>query len=249
MAETSATRYDEPGYGDVGFRTVLIISVVFHVLVLIVLPLVGKLFVKEKKFERPQTFQLVQMPPSPPQPQRKVPTEPEPAPPEPKPEPKPAPTPEPAPTPVPKPPEPKPKPKPEPEVKPAPAPKEEQVVKKPVEEDLSELTSLLAELPAVQLSAPSDFKFNPYLNAVQAKIKRNWQPATDNRNLAVEVSFTINRDGSVTGIAISKSCGNETVDRLAKRAVEVSSPFTKLPPEFSGGQIEISCTLRPTRNL
>ena len=247
MADTSATRYDR-AYGDVNFGRVLIISVIFHVLVLIVLPFVGELFVKEKKFERPHTFQLVQMPPTPPQPQRKTPVEPEPAPPEPAPEPKPAPEPTPAPVPVPKP-EPKPKPKPDPEVKPKPAPKEEQVAKKPVEEDLSELASLFEALPAAQLSAQSDFKFHPYLNMVRGKIEREWKPATENRNLAVVVSFTINSDGSATGISVSKSSGNSTIDNLAVRAVTVASPFGKLPPGFSGDKLEISCTLRPTRNL
>ena len=250
MAEMSETRYGQ-AYGDVNFNRVLIISVVFHVLVLIVLPFVGELFVKEKKFERPHTFQLVQMPaPSVP---KSTPPPPAPEPPAPVPEPPPPPPPPPAPTPAPTPPKPKetPKPKQEPEVKPEPrpAPKEEQPVRKPVEEDLSELASLFDALPTTQVSAPSDFKFPWYLAAVRNKIEQNWKPPTENRNLAVVVSFTINSDGTATGITVSKSSGNSTIDNLAVRAVTVASPFGKMPPGFSGDKLEISCTLRPTRNL
>jgi len=250
MAEMSATRYDR-GYGDVNFKRVLIISLVFHVLVLVVLPFVSKLFVREKKFERPHTFQLVQMPAAA-TPKAAPPPPPDPVPP--KPEPPPPPPPPPAPTPAPTPPKPKetPKPKQEPEVKPEPrpAPKEEPVKKAP-EEDLSELTELFAALPkAAELSgAPSDFKYPWYLAAVINKIEQNWKPATENRNLAVVVSFTINSDGTATDIKVSKSCGNTTVDNLAVRAVTAASPFGKIPPGFSGDKLEISCTLRPTRKM
>jgi protein TonB len=65
----------------------------------------------------------------------------------------------------------------------------------------------------------------------------------------VVVSFTINSDGTATGITVSKSSGNSAIDNLAVMAVTKASPFGKMPPGFSGDKLELSCTLRPTRNL
>jgi TonB family protein len=240
---------ERAGYGDVGFKKVLIISIIFHLFVLVGLPVMGKLFVKTKKVERPKTFQLVQMPPSRPQPKKKTPVEPTPVEPPPTPTPPaPAPEPTPAPTPTPKPPEPKPtppEPKPQP---PKPTPKRE-TVRKEAEENLDELASLMNTLPTppTQISAPGDFKYHWYLNAVRNKIESNWRPATENRNIAVVVSFEILSDGSVHAVRVTSSSGDPTIDNLGMRAVTISSPFGKLPADFSGDRVEINFTLRPTR--
>ncbi len=251
MDGTQTVYGERAGYGDVGFRKVLIISIIFHLFVLVGLPLMGKLFVKSKKIERPKTFQMVQMPPSRPPPQKKVPVEPTPVEPPPTPvPPPPAPTPTPTPTPTPKPPEPKPTPKP-PEPKPQPpqpTPKQE-TVSKPVEEDVSELASLMNTLPvkATEISAPGDFKYHWYLNAVRNKIESNWRPGTENRNISVVVSFEIHSDGSAHAIKVTSSSGDANIDNLGMRAVTISSPFGKLPPDFAGDRVEINFTLRPTR--
>jgi TonB family protein len=117
-----------------------------------------------------------------------------------------------------------------------------------VEENLEDLESLFSEMPApAQISAPGDFKFHWYLNNVRAKIEQNWKPATEDRNLSVTVRFIINSDGSISGLSVSTSSGNQTLDNLAVRAVTVAVPFGKLPPGFSGDKLDITCTLRPTR--
>jgi len=241
---------ERAGYGDVSLRKVLIISVIFHLIVLVGLPLMGKLFVKPKKFERPATFQLVQMPPTPPPPQRKVPTPPapsEPPPPDPTPPP-PTPPPTPAPTPTPKPPTPKPTPTP-PETTPQPpkpTPKEERV-SKPVEENTDDLMALLSEipLPQAQISAPGT-PSHPYLNGVRARIEKNLERISYNSKIAVVVSFEIYSDGSVQNIRITSSSGDATVDNWGKNAVIRAVPFGKLPwPDKN--MIEIDITLRPTR--
>lgn len=246
MAGMSAPNYDRDCDNSPAFKKVLIVSVAFHVLLLIVLPLMTKLFWKPAKFERPKTFQLVQVP-VPPAPPRKVPVE-KPAPkPEPKPEVKPQPKPEPKPTPEPKP---QPESKPvesKPVEEPTPAPQEDEA--RPVEENLDELAELFSELPApAQVSAPSDFKYHWYLNNVRQKIEMYWKPPTEDKTLSVVVRFMIHIDGSISGLSITESSGNSTLDNLAKRAVTIAAPFGKLPPGFSGDQLDISCTLRPTRN-
>jgi len=251
MAGAQAVYGGRAGYGEMGYRKVLVISIVFHILVLVGLPFISKLLVKPKKFERPKTFQLVQMPPSPPKPAPKVPTPPAPVEPPPQPvPPPPVPQPTPAPTPVPKPtPTPKPTPKPpEPKAEPKPTPKEEQVSKPaPPEENTDELAAMLTALPQTQISAPGDFKYHWYLNVVRNKIESNWRPGTENRNIAVVVSFEIHSDGSAHNIKVTSSSGNATIDNLGVRAVTVSSPFGKLPADFAGDRVEINFTLRPTR--
>jgi len=248
MAETSAQFEERTPYGETGNRKALVISLILHILVFVAIPLSGFLWPKPKKFERPQTFQLVSAP-IPPAPKRKAPVEQPPEPvkeqtPEPPPPP-PDPTPAPTPTPVPQP-----KPTPRKETKPTekpPPPKEEPVVRE-VEENLDDLAALFDAPPIpAQVSAPSDFKYHWYLNNVRNKIESNWKPPTEDRKLEVVVSFIINSDGSATGISIAKSSGNSTLDGLAIRAVTIASPFGKLPPGFSGDKLDISCTLRPTR--
>ncbi len=241
---------ERPGYGDVGFRKVLIISVVFHLIVLVGLPLMGKLLVKPKKFERPKTFQLVQLPPAPPPPQRKTPVEPTPVEPPPTPvPPPPTPQPTPAPTPTPKPPTPKPTPAP-PEPKPQPpkpTPKEE-TVSKPVEENTDDLMALLSDIPLPQakISAPGTPP-HPYIDpGVRGKIERNLDKISYNSKLEVVVSFEIHSDGSAHNIRITSSSGDATVDNWGKNAVMRAAPFGKLPwPDKN--MIEIDITLRPTR--
>ncbi|MCL2219460.1 MAG: TonB C-terminal domain-containing protein [Chitinispirillia bacterium] len=249
MADATVQQYDPEKFGNVGMRTMLIVSVIAHLVVLVAIPVLAVWLTKPKKFERPQTFQLVQapVPPAAPQPRQvAAPPDPAPAPTPPEPTPAPAPVPTPTPAPQPKPP-PEPKPRPETKKAPSPAPKEKQVAK-PVEEDLSELASLFSALPApTTVSASGDFKFNPYLQAVQNKIQSNWQPPTENRNISVVVRFVIQRDGTATNISIATSSGNATLDNLGIRAVTISSPFGKLPPGFAGDRLDITVTLRPTR--
>jgi TonB family protein len=250
MAETSAQYAERAPYGEASIRKALVISIILHVLVFVAIPLSGLLWPKPKKFERPQTFQLVSAP-IPPAPKRKAPVEPPPEPvreqpPEPTP---PPPTPIPTPAPVPKPVTEKPTPRKEtaPKETPPPPPKPEPVVRE-VEENLDDLAALFDAPPApAQVSAPSDFKFHWYLNNVRNKIESNWRPPTEDRKLEVVVRFIINSDGSAADISVAKSSGNSTLDNLAVRAVTVASPFGKLPPGFSGDKLDISCTLRPTR--
>lgn len=269
MTDFSAPKYNrESSETDVKFRRVLLLSIALHILVLIGIPLMTKLFWKEKEFKRPQTFQLVQAPqpvppaprtPPPPEVSPPEPTPPEPPPPQPQPAPEPRPTP---PTPVPKP-EPKPTPAPQPtppprqqESKPQDDPKPPVAQETPppppkpvVEEDLSALEALFSNLPApTQISAPGVQRstvLDIYLNNVRVIVERNWQPATQDRNLEVIVKFTINNDGSISGLSVSKSSGQSALDNVALRAIE-RSRFPKFPPGISEDKLPIDFTLRPT---
>ncbi|HLV31056.1 MAG TPA: TonB family protein [Chitinispirillaceae bacterium] len=218
---------------EASFGLVLGISVVFHILILVIIPIVTKLLWKPTRFERPKTFQLVSTP-LPPAPAKKVPVKKE-APrqrmpvKETKPQPKKLPT----------------------EKKITPKKQEAQRKKeaaRPIEENLDELASILDEIPApAQVAAVGDFKYHWYLMNVQQKLERNWNPPRKDDKLKVEVSFTIFTDGSISEPSIRRSSGNSSLDNLAIRAVKLAAPFGKLPPGFSGNKIDLNCTLIPTR--
>lgn len=198
-----------------------VISITFHLVVLIGIPLILKLTWKPRTFQRPQTFQLVS-PMRPVTPQKVARRE------------------------------------ARPESKPVPStnkstdrnakPQPKKESSRAVEENIDELASILEELPVpTRVSAVGDFKFHWYLNQVQQKLERYWNPPTENHHIKVVVHFIIYNDGSISEPSIRKSSGNSTIDNIALRAVKLAAPFGKLPPGFSGDKLDLNCTLIPTR--
>lgn len=214
----------------ISFWTVIIISIAFHVVCLIGLPLMGYMLWKPKKFDRPKTFQLVSLPVPPNTPKKALVSKD-----------------------VPKQrvaqnkPEPAKVPGPTQKVKDTNAPSKNEPAQN--EEALDELASLLEEIPApAQVSAIGDFKFPWYLTNVQNKIQRYWNPPTENKKLNVVVAFTIFSDGSISEPTVIKSSGDKTLDNLAIRAVRLAAPFGKLSVGFNSKSVDIHVTLKPTRN-
>jgi protein TonB len=212
------------------FAKVFLFSVIFHVVILVGIPLLARLMWAPRKFERPKTFQLVPAPrPAPPKQikkkeavQQRVAQEEAIA--------------EAAPLPS------------KNAAKKELSPKKEKEAARPKEENLEELASLLEELPSpAQVSAIGEFKYNWYLTIIQQKLEKNWNPSTEDRSAKVQVAFTINSSGMISEPKITRSSGNRTLDNLALRAVKMAAPFPKLPPGFSGDSIELNCTLIPTR--
>ena len=203
--------------GELTLKKGLLFSSLFHLTLIIGIPLCMALARNNVRFERPQTFQLVTAPSSlraftPPR-QRKLTKQ----------------------------------------VRQTvkkessrPVPSKERVSK---EENIDELASLLDELPTpTRVSVAGEFKYNWYLANIQQKISRYWNPPNENRNLSVEVMFTIHRDGSIDEPRLGKPSGNETLDNLALRAINLAAPFGKMPAGFSGNKIDLTVTLIPTMN-
>lgn len=86
-------------------------------------------------------------------------------------------------------------------------------------------------------------RFPWYVEAVQRRISSNWLQATVDPGLAwaprVVATFTILRDGSVTSAQITRSSGNQSVDLSCIRAIRESSPMNRLPPEYSGSDVNV----------
>ena len=121
--------------------------------------------------------------------------------------------------------------------------------KEETKENVDELASMLNELPkAASISTVGEFKYTGYLENVSQKIAHYWNPPTGNSTISVVVSFTIHRDGTMSDPEIAKGSGNASLDNLALRAVKLAAPFGALPPGFPSDNLELSCTLIPTRN-
>jgi periplasmic protein TonB len=211
---------------------VLTLSIVLHMVVLVVFPVLSTLFHDTRRFERPKTFQLVTSPFRP-SPARRVPVNSEA----------------------------RKQRMPQEEATAQPrqmpdqnAPRKKQEAQKskdaarPIDENLDELASILDEIPSpAQVAAVGNFKYHWYLNNVQQKLERYWNPTSENRSVKVIVAFIIHQDGTISEPSISTSSGNSTLDNLALRAVKLAAPFGKLPPGFDGNQLDLNCTLIPTR--
>ncbi|MCL2845981.1 MAG: TonB C-terminal domain-containing protein [Chitinivibrionia bacterium] len=241
---------------------VVVLAVVFHVLVLVVAPLVLSFLWKPKILTRPPTFELVKIqlpqPPAPParptpvqptpQPTPPAPVEPPPAPPAPPEPPRPTPPveqPRPA-EPQPTPPQPTPQPQPRPQpTPPRPTP--------PLEDDISAFMDLFADDNAAQnassaqnisLTVAEPFPFQWYLDQLQARIRQRWRPGPNERGEVV-VQFTIGRNGSLSNLTMVNSSGRPIMDRQAMQAVQMAAPFAPLPAGFGGQSLTVVLTLRP----
>lgn len=82
----------------------------------------------------------------------------------------------------------------------------------------------------------------PYIKAVQDKVKSNWTPPENNKNERVVTLFRIAKDGSLKSVKIVKSSSVKEVDDAAIAAIKVSAPFESLPKSFNGDIIDIQFT-------
>jgi len=77
---------------------------------------------------------------------------------------------------------------------------------------------------------------NAYLGRVRQRISSFWNaPPVDaaGQGYMVIVQFRLHRNGSVTGVAIERSSGNEYYDLAGKRAVLSATPLPVFPPELT----------------
>lgn len=77
---------------------------------------------------------------------------------------------------------------------------------------------------------------NAYLGRVRQRISSFWNaPPVDaaGQGYVVIVQFRLHRNGSVTGVTIEQSSGNEYYDLAGKRAVLSATPLPVFPPELT----------------
>lgn len=93
------------------------------------------------------------------------------------------------------------------------------------------------------------FEYPDYTRNVIQRILERWvNPVGGNTRLRTDILFTIQRDGSVTGISIGRRSGSTAFDLAALRAVQSAAAdqaFGPLPAGFSGESLPISFYFRP----
>jgi protein TonB len=90
-------------------------------------------------------------------------------------------------------------------------------------------------------SSPFGTQFGYYANIIRDNIARNWRPVSAGRTAAapsVVVTFTIQRDGSVTNVKTSRSSGIQTMDNSAERAV-MDAHLPALPHDFPRDRADV----------
>ncbi len=86
---------------------------------------------------------------------------------------------------------------------------------------------------------------NAYLALVRQRISSFWSaPPVDStgRAYVVIVQFRLNRNGSVTGVTIEQSSGNEYYDLAGKRAVLSATPLPVFPAEITDAYFDAHFT-------
>jgi TonB family protein len=85
------------------------------------------------------------------------------------------------------------------------------------------------------------FEYDFYLALIQSKIERNFRPPPGVRGQHMAtVTFTITKDGGMTGIGLVQSSGNLMIDQSAERAVRAAGRFPPLPPQYEKGELGIN---------
>ncbi len=86
-------------------------------------------------------------------------------------------------------------------------------------------------------------KYSWFVDAVRNRISSNWLQSMIDPSVRfaprATVSFSILRDGTITNIQILHTSGNSSVDNSAIRAIQSSSPVTRLPNDYSGSVVNV----------
>jgi len=85
-------------------------------------------------------------------------------------------------------------------------------------------------------SGIANFPYAYYVQSLQDRIAGNWLQSRvstlTEKNLYTDVSFRIQKNGSLTHLEVKHRCGIRALDMNALRAVQDSSPFPPLPREY-----------------
>ncbi len=87
-------------------------------------------------------------------------------------------------------------------------------------------------------NSPFGEQFGAYANIIRDNIARAWKPMKLPGVVSVVVTFTIQRNGSVSNVKIATSSGNPTLDFSAQRAV-MDAQLPALPDKFPRNQADV----------
>ena len=84
-----------------------------------------------------------------------------------------------------------------------------------------------------------DFCCPEYIAGMVSKIHQNWNPRQSSAGLR-RCKFTIQRDGTLTDIQVSRSSGNQMLDFLAQRAMLAVRQLPPLPAEYTNPTLVVN---------
>ncbi len=119
----------------------------------------------------------------------------------------------------------------------------------------TETDPVALSLPEGPSAASTDepFPFAWYLNVVEGRISRHWNPRqlgfrdSDQRSCAVH--FIIERGGAVTRVILVQGAGVALFDREALRAVQAAHPLPPLPTKFASRSLGVTIVFTLRSNL
>jgi protein TonB len=91
-------------------------------------------------------------------------------------------------------------------------------------------------------------RFPWYVQQITQKVAQQWytnmldQQAAGHR---AYITFTIERDGSLTHIKVLQASGDATLDRTALHAVQVIDNFPPLPEAYTGSSLDVTYYFDP----
>ena len=91
---------------------------------------------------------------------------------------------------------------------------------------------------------PQGADFTVWLNHFKNEVYRNWivpQPALMGFRGHVDLEFTVERDGSMSGVRLLKSSGTAALDRAAQNAL-LGSQLMRLPSDFAPERVTMQVT-------
>jgi TonB family protein len=111
---------------------------------------------------------------------------------------------------------------------------EEPAVAKPASEESQETISLDTD----------DKRYVTYAQAIKERIAGQWKYPQEARKKKLEgrlvALFSLNREGALTRMEITRSSGHEVLDREAERAVQSAAPFPPFPSTVTVSRLNIN---------
>ncbi|MBZ5592269.1 MAG: TonB family protein [Acidobacteriia bacterium] len=91
--------------------------------------------------------------------------------------------------------------------------------------------------------SPFGDRYGYYVDLLRDKVAQKWRASdVDPRIRTLPpaiVTFTIRRDGSVSGVRMAQTSGNFALDLSAQRAIADAAPFPPLPAGYPGNDVSI----------
>ncbi len=89
-----------------------------------------------------------------------------------------------------------------------------------------------------------DKRYVTYAQAIKERIAGQWKYPQEARKKKLEgrlvALFSLNKDGALTRLEITKSSGHEVLDREAERAVQSAAPFPPFPSTVTVSRLNIN---------